>query len=156
MTKVFEDEFMDWQEDMIAVANDFIEGRAEKIYLYSSIEEGGYFFNIFFQINGKVVTMGKVNAVLNSGEELYDVSEDRRFAVLDMGLEDLMKIEEVCKEYKKPIPTEFKLIYNVETTSFNTKYKYDLQYSNNDALTDYDLFMSWYEEVKKEVENPPL
>lgn len=41
MTKTFEDKFMERQADMVDIAKEFIEDRAEKIYLYGSIENGG-------------------------------------------------------------------------------------------------------------------
>lgn len=156
MTKVFEDEFMDWQADMVANAREYIDDRAEKIYLYGSIENGRYSFNLFFKIHNKIVTMNKVNTILDAGEQEYDLDSDRRWNVLQLGTEDLIKIEEVCKKYEKPMPTQFKLYYDVQKNSLKAKYQYELLYSNDDDLDPSDIFMAWYEEVKKEVENPPL
>lgn len=154
MTKVFEDEFMDWQADMVAIAREFIEDRAEKIYLYGSIEGGSYSFNLFFKINNKIVTMNEVNSALKPGEKKYNTSEERRWEVLDVGMDDLLEIDEVCKKYSQPVPTQFKLFYDVKENSLKAKYKYDLFYSNSDDLSSYDIFMSWFEEVKSAVENP--
>lgn len=152
MTKIFEDEFMEWQADMVDIALEFIENRAEKIYIYGSIEGGGYSFNLFFQIHGQVVTMNKVNSALLEGEDEYDLSSDRRWAVLRIGTEDLQEIEAVCEKYGKPVPTQFKLFYDVGENSLKAKYKYDLMYSNTDDLHTSEIFMSWYEEIKKEAE----
>jgi hypothetical protein len=152
MVKIFEDEFMDWQADMVDIAKEYIESRAEKIYLYGSIEKGRYFFNLFFKLNNKIVLMGQVNNVLNEGEKIFDISSDRQLSVLQIGLEDLQKVEEVCSKYEQPVPTQYKLFYNVTENSLKTKYEYDLMYSNSDNYDTQDIFMSWYEEVKKEVE----
>ncbi|MBO0447403.1 hypothetical protein IGJ55_002981 [Enterococcus sp. AZ170] len=152
MTKTFEDEFMEWQADMVDIAKEFIEDRAEKIYLYGSIENGGYSFNLFFQIHGRIVTMNKVNSAIIEGEKEYDISSDRKWAVLRIGTEDLQKIEEVCKKYEQPVPTQFKLYYDVHENSLKAKYQYDPMYSNTDDLHSSDIFMSWYEEVKQETE----
>lgn len=154
MTKVFEDEFMEWQVDMVAIAEEFIEECAEKIYLYGSIEEGVYSFNLFFKIKNKILFMHQVNSVLSESEEQFDISQDRQETVLHIGTEDLLKIEEVCEKYGQPVPTEFKLIYDVKKNSLNAHYEYDLKYSNDEDLYTDDLFMSWYEEVKNIVENP--
>ena len=154
MTKIFEDEFMDWQADMVDIAKEYIDDRAEKIYLYGSIEEGEYFFNLFYQIKNKVVFMNQVNSVLTASEEKYDISDDRQYQVLRVGVDDLKEIAEICKKYKKEIPSQFKLFYDVKQNSLKTKYKYGLLYSNTRDLDTDDIFMSWYEEVKSAVENP--
>ncbi|NSR45250.1 hypothetical protein HRF80_05835 [Enterococcus faecalis] len=154
MTKIFEDEFMDWQADMVDIAKEYIDDRAEKIYLYGSIEGGTYAFNLFYQINNKIVFMSKVNDALKNFEEKYDVSSDRRRKVLEIGVQDLKEIAEVCKKYDKPISTQFKLYYDVQKNNLKAKYQYDLQYSNTEDLYTDDIFMAWYEEVKSAVENP--
>ncbi|MGX7148394.1 hypothetical protein [Enterococcus ureasiticus] len=152
MTKILEDEFMEWQSDMVDITKEYIENRAEKIYLYGSIENGGYSFNLFFKINNQIVTMDQVNSVLNEGEREYDLSDDRQWAVLRIGTKDLQEIKKVCTKYEQPVPTQFKLYYDVQENSLKAKYQYDPIYSNTDALYSSDIFMSWYEEVKQEVE----
>ncbi|MEI5990778.1 hypothetical protein A5881_002283 [Enterococcus termitis] len=152
MTKIFEDEFMEWQSDMVDIAKEYIENRAEKIYLYGSIEGGGYSFNLFFKINNQIVTMDQVNSVLNEGEREYDLSDDRQWAVLRVGTKDLQEIKKVCTKYEQPVPTQFKLYYDVHENSLKAKYKYDPMYSNTDDLHSSDIFMSWYEEVKQEID----
>ncbi|BAV37305.1 immunity protein YezG family protein [Enterococcus faecalis] len=156
MTKIFEDKITDLQVDMVDSAFQYIEGRADKIYLYASIEEGVLSFNVFYQINNKIVFMSKVNDALENNEKKYDVSDDEQLATLDAGLECLQKLERVFEEYDKPVPTQFKLVYDIKSEHLKMEYKYDLQYSNTDDLHSSDIFMAWYEEVKKEVENPPL
>ena len=95
MTKIFEDEFMEWQSDMVDIAKEYIKNRAEKIYLYGSIECGGYSFNLFFKINNQIVTMDQVNSVLNEGEREYDLSDDRQWAVLRNRTKDFQEIKKV-------------------------------------------------------------
>lgn len=152
MVKVFEDEFMDCQADMVSIALEYCENRAERIYIYGSIEGGGYFFNLFFEINNKLVFMNQVNTALLSGEKEYDVNQDKRWEVLDIGMADLQEIERICKKYEKPVPTQFKLFYDVKENNLKAKYKYDLMYSDTYEIDTHDIFMSWYEEIKKEVE----
>lgn len=154
MAKVFEDEFMDWQADMVDIAKEYIEDRAEKIYLYGSIEEGVYFFNLFFKIKNKILFMHQINSILSNSEKKFDVSQDRQETVLHIGAEDLIKIEEVCKKYGQSVPTEFKLIYDVKSNSLKAHYEYDLKYSNEEDVDTDDIFMAWYEDIKNTVENP--
>lgn len=62
----------------------------------------------------------------------------------------------MCQKYQKPVPTQFKLFYDMTKEELDTKYQYDLQYSNTEDVYTDDIFMAWYEEVKSAVENPPL
>src|SRR5699024_10820355 len=74
----------------------------------------------------------KLNDAVNSTSTkskkalIYDTSEHRQEAVLDIGLENLEKIYEKCKEYGKEMPTEIKLDYNVKQNSLKGKYRYGI------------------------------
>lgn len=52
MGKVFEDEFMDIQVQMIALCLEFVGNEADKIYVYGSIEENSISFNAFLKYKG--------------------------------------------------------------------------------------------------------
>lgn len=89
-----------------------------------------------------------MNDALENGDERYDVSPKRQFMVLDIINDDIEKIEELCKEYEKDMPTEMKLIYDVKSGSFKAEYKYDLVYTNDDIKTANDIANEWFEEIK--------
>ena len=52
MGKVFEDEVMDIQVQMIALCLEFVGNEADKIYVYGSIEENSISFNAFLKYKG--------------------------------------------------------------------------------------------------------
>lgn len=52
MGKVFEDEFMDIQVQMITLCLEFVGNEADKIYIYGSIEENSISFNAFLKYKG--------------------------------------------------------------------------------------------------------
>ncbi len=124
--KEFEDRFSELQADMISICMEYVEDRADKVYVYASREEGVISSSFFYLINNKYVEPYKLNDALVNGEERYDVSPERGFMVLDILNEDIEKIEVLCKEYERDIPTEMKLIYDVKSGSFKAEYKYDL------------------------------
>ena len=62
--------------------------------------------------------------------------------------EDIEKIEELCKEYERDMPTEMKLIYDVHSSKFKAQYKYDLVYTNDEVKTASHIADEWFEEVK--------
>ena len=141
--KEFEDRFSELQADMISICLEFVEDRADKVYVYASREEGVISSRFFYLINNKYVKSHKVNDALENGDERYDVSPKRGFMVLRILCEDIEKIEELCKEYKRDMPTEMKLIYDVKSGNFKAEYKYDLVYTNDDIKTAGHIADEW-------------
>ena len=68
--------------------------------------------------------------------------------VLDILNEDIEKIQMVCVEYGRDVPTEMKLIYDVGGGNLKAEYKYDLVYTNDDIKTASDIADEWFKEVK--------
>lgn len=63
-----------------------------------------------------------------------------------------MKIYKLCKEYKREMPTEMKLIYDVKKNSLKAEYRYDLVYSRDPVKIADDIVTEWFEKVKLENE----
>ncbi|SFD38284.1 Protein of unknown function, DUF600 [Bacillus sp. 491mf] len=146
--KEFEDRFSELQADMISICMEYVEDRADKVYVYASCEESIISSKFFYLVNNKYVKPHKVNDALGAGDERYDVSTERQFMVLDILTEDIEKIKALCKEYERDMPTEMKLIYDVKSGNFKAEYKYDLVYTNDDIKTASDIAGEWFEEVK--------
>lgn len=102
----------------------------------------------FYLINNKYVKSHKVNDALKDGHEKFDVSPDRGFKVLEIINEDMENIKLLCKEYKRDMPTEMKLIYDVKSGSLKAEYKYELIYTNHDTKTARQIAEEWFEEIK--------
>lgn len=153
MTKLFEDYFSEMQADMVTICLDYVNHKAENIYIYCSYEPKVYFFNVFFRINGEIVHKHQLNkAMENAEEKLYDVSETKQDAVLDIGVMNLQEIHKLCKKFNRDMPTEMKLYYDVDKNSLTAEYKYDLVYSNHDNLLPANIFVEWFEEIKNDIE----
>lgn len=137
---------------MVAVCMEYAENQAEEIYIYGSLEPNMYAFDVFYKINGQFVHRDQLNhAVLQSGNQQthgYDVSDNRQFAMLKIGIENLKEICKKCKEYNRDMPTEIKLYYDVKQNQLKGQYKYELIYSHDDELLPSDIFDGWFEEVK--------
>lgn len=130
MTKVFEDYFTDLQADMVSIWLDYSESKTEKIYIYGSIEGNVKAFNVFFKVNDKFLHLNELNSVLEDNNRIDD-HIDRQFGVLQIGVENLEKIEQLYKEYHMDTPTEIKIQYDGRRNSFDAEYQYELVYSNN-------------------------
>ncbi len=147
--KVFEDYFSELQADMVDICLENVENRAREIYIYCSYEDNVIVSSYFYNINGMVVSRGCLNDAIRSGEEPYDVSCERQKQVTEILIEDLKKIKDICQKYNKPMPTEIKIVYNVETNHMNADYKYENVYSDDSEKIAYDVLDEWFEEVKK-------
>ncbi|MDG5471395.1 DUF600 domain-containing protein [Jeotgalibacillus sp. ET6] len=156
MNKVFEDYFSELQADMVAICLEYVENEAEDIYIYCSYEPEMYMFDVFFKINNQYVFKHNLNDAVDNNSSIdkksieYDTSNQRQEAVLDIGLQNLEKIHEICKEYGREMPAEIKLRYSVKDNSLKGEYKYNLVYSNDEELLPDNIFECWFEEVKKE------
>lgn len=146
--KEFEDRFSELQADMISICMEYVEDRADKVYVYASYEEGVISGKFFYLINNQYVKCHKVNDALRNGEERYDVSPERMFKVLQIIGEDIEQIEVLCKEYERDMPTEMKLIYDVKSGKFQAEYQYDLVHTNDDIKTADDFADEWFKEIK--------
>jgi hypothetical protein len=144
----FEDRFSELQADMISICMEYIEERADKVYVYASCEESIISSKFFYLINNKYVKPHKVNDALANGDERYNVSSERQFMVLDILNEDIEKIKGLCMDYEKDMPTEMKLIYDVKSGKFKAEYKYDLVYTNHETKTARQIADEWFEEIQ--------
>lgn len=147
MTKIFEDEFMEVQSDMVSLCLEYIESKADNIYIYASNENNSLTFNVFFEIKGQIATTNEVNKILSSLNMEVDDSIERKRAILKIGVQDLQKIISICTKYNQPVPTEMKLVYNVNSNSLDAHYQYENIYSNTDKAS-YDIFSEWMQQIK--------
>ena len=137
--KVFEDFFMEVQEEMIALCLEYVKGiSVDVIYAYGSIETKAASFNAFYLSEGKVLTASKIR---------NDVAMIKQF--LRLGTDDLLRLSEVCKEHNRPVPTELRLVYNVGNKSLDTHYEYNSICNPENGILPSDVFMEWKDSVEK-------
>lgn len=149
MNKVFEDYFSELQTDMVSICLEYVEDRANKIYIYCSFEDNVIASDYFYNINREIVERHKINDIISSHEEKYDTSIERQKGVVRILNNDMKNMIRLCREYKREMPTEMKLVYDVLKTSLKAEYKYDLVYSNDPIKEADDIAMKWFEELKK-------
>ncbi len=148
MVKVFEDLFSRLQADMVATCLEYVENKADDIYIYCSYEPEAYYFNVFYKVKSVVVLKHQLNEKKLNFNYTYDTSTERQVAVQRIGVENLEEIHELCQAFQRDMPTEMKLHFDVKTNGLQAKYRYDLVYSNDEVLLPSDVFNSWFEEIK--------
>ena len=104
-----------------------------------------YSVGYFYKINGKLKKRHKVNEELPN----CDVSGDVQIAVMNILIDNLKKIEEVCKEFNMSVPTEIKLVYDIKNNSLKTQYQYEKIYSDHPTKTARDIEIEWFNELNQ-------
>ena len=148
MGKVFEDYFSELQADMVSICLEYVEKRAEKIYIYCSFESSTISGDFFYKINGKIVKKSKLNNAIENGQKEYDVSVARQKGAIKIIIDDIEALKKLCQEYQKEMPTQIKLIYDVAANKLNADYSYDLFFSNDPNKTADDILEEWYQSEK--------
>ena len=152
MGKMFEDYFSEIQADMVSICLEYVEKRAEKIYIYCSFEDGMISSGFFYKVNSKIVKKNKLNDVIVDGQKKYDVSIPRQKGAINIINDDIKALKRLCQEHQKEMPTQIKLIYDVAANSLNADYSYDIIYSNDkDKMAD-DILEEWFESEKSKEE----
>lgn len=148
MNKVFEAQLMDIQSDMISLSLEYVENKAEIVYIYVVLEDGLVSFDVFYKIGGFISEKSDVNEYLS--EKIND-SDDIQFSLLEYGIEDAEKIEVLFEENSKEVPTEIRLVYDVKNNSLKSNYRYDAMYEKNEDLSVSDVFEAWIQEEKSKL-----
>ena len=105
MGKMFEDYFSEIQADMVSICLEYVEKRAEKIYIYGSFENGMISSGFFYKVNSKIVKKNKLNDVIVDGQKKYDVSIPRQKGAINIINDDIKALKRLCQEYQKEMPT---------------------------------------------------
>lgn len=148
MNRVFEDQLMEIQSDMISLSLEYVENKEETVYIYVVLEDGLVSFDVFYKIGGFISEKSDVNEYLS--EKIND-SDDIQFSLLEYGIEDAEKIEVLFKENSKEVPTEIRLVYDVKNNSLKSNYIYDAMYEKNEDLSVSDVFEAWIQEEKSKL-----
>lgn len=136
MSKSFEDELMELQGEMVSLCMDVTKGKADYIFVYCSNEKSSKLFHAFFAIDGKLTQLHELDA------------PDRiQWRFLDLGTEELCKLDDLGKKHNMQVPTEMKMGYQVESGKFKATYKYE-PVCVGDVMSE-DVYESWMEVVKK-------
>lgn len=154
MGKVFEDYFSELQADMVSICLEYVFERANKIYIYCSYEEDLVSNDFFYNINGKIVERHKLNDALVNEEGnanfSYDISVDRQKAVVKIINQNIKELIKLCRKYDREMPTEIKIVYDVQANKLAADYKYDLVHTNDSNKTASSIARIWFEQIKNE------
>jgi hypothetical protein len=146
-TKEFDEKFQKLFTEMVEIAFEYLnfnKDEVDAIYIYASMEEGDFFYNVFYKINNKI---SKKHLVNNFLKIKIDVSSERQQSMLSIGNKYLESISKIFKGDEREVPTLMKMEYHPKTGKFNNDISYDLHYSNHPTRTAVDGFEEWFVEM---------
>ena len=119
-TEIFEDAFSAIQVDMVQICLEYVDNRADKIFIYASFEENTISCDFFYDINGHKIERHKLNLI----DDTYDTSIQRQKMCMDILVDDMKQLISLCQKHERDIPTEIKITYDVNSNSLNANYQY--------------------------------
>lgn len=146
-TKEFDPKSQELFTALVEIAYEFAnrnEKEIDELYIYGTMENHEYYYNVFFKINNDFAELHNINTVLT---EKCDNSKNRAINLLRTGTRYLKQVAELFKNDNRDIPTLMKMVYSPKTGKFNNDIYYDLKYSNHSERTADDGFEEWYEEI---------
>ena len=156
MKNDFEEKFTEYQADMVSICLEYVDWRADTIYIYCSYESNMIYGDCFFKIHGEVLEAHQLNNIKTDKEDFkYDVSKERQEALQKIILEDIEKINALCRKYERAIPTEIKLVYDVKSNSLKADYCYENLWTDSEEKLGLHIFNEWFEEVKEKENSLP-
>lgn len=150
----FENKLKGIYSDMIDICLEYVDDKADKVYIYGSCEAGSLSSDFFYCIDGEVRKKNNLNKPILCSNRgfIYDTSEDRQSQVLNILIEDIQKLKRLHDKFKKDMPTEIKLVYNVKTKELTTKFKYEEIYLSSDTLLPLHISNEWFNQVKNSID----
>lgn len=143
MERVFEDEFMDIQTEMVQIGLDLVEKvneNIEKIYLLIFSQGCGFSASILFKIGNQIKKWNQVD--ITGGFDTYiDIFYQREYEQSNL-------LRKLFKDNGRPCPEELRLIYDLQTEAFDAEYGYDVP----DGIVMDDLCKVWAKELRAELE----
>ena len=143
----FEDLFSEYQSEMIRQSIAYAENRAEKIYIYSDLEEGALMARPAFRIDGKFYTDNDWDRAIREGRESSSLSKEEKRDISLTILCYSYAVRELCLHYKRAVPTVIKIVYDAKTRQVRAQYGYE----RLKPLSEYDdeiRCRMWFDEIR--------
>lgn len=135
----FEDRLGKIQNELIQIAYEYSEkNQVDKIFIYCSLENSAYYFNVFYESNGKVLEKHELNPVILKQKNISKKGKSK-----------LLEFEKLFEENSKEMFKELKLVYDLKTKKSKAEFDYELKYSNSETLLPSDIFRKWLESIQK-------
>lgn len=144
----FDNGFQKYLAELVENGFEFVNNNSEEVdavYIIGLIESG-YFYKVFYEINGYLVKSHKVNEV---SDIQYDISHEKAFEMLNKGNQVLKNIEDLFKNHGREVPVTFKLSYYPKTDKFNSDFSYDKTFTGHTTKTAQEVYEEWFAQIEQ-------
>lgn len=129
---------MDKQSEIISMFKDEINENVKAIYLFFYNNESSFMMASAYKVNDRIA--GNLDAGVSDEKdsEIYGVIINEIFP----------ELEEIHKKHNKPMPVEFRLIYNTVSGAFDAEYRYE---NDIEAEEDYNCGITarhWFDSFR--------
>jgi len=135
---IFEDMFMDKQSEIISMYNDAVNDRVSFIYLFFYYDEQSFMMASAYKIGDRIVGNIEAGITDEKDSEIYDVICEEIFPELD----------ELHQQHGKPMPSEFRLVYNRGSGAFDAQYRYEAELEAEDDYNCGIAAQDWINSLK--------
>lgn len=139
MDKIFEDEFMDIQTEMVQIGLDFeekVSEDVEKMFLLIFCQGNSFSASIFFKVGNQILEWQDMR--IDGGYDTYiNVFFQKEY-------EQSKQLQELFRANGRPCPEELRLTYDLETEEFDAEYGYDVPV----GIDIDDLCKVWADELR--------
>ena len=139
MANSFESRFSEYQAGMINVCLEYCQYKCDKVYVHIINGKDSVFTNFFFSINGILRKKS------NLGDSDATVSMPRQKEALKIVSDNAKKIYALFEEYKRPTPTELKIVYDARSKGLKADYSYEPVVSADKPET--AVTEAWFNEI---------
>jgi hypothetical protein len=149
----FDIKFQEITTEMVEIAFEYVnfdKNEVEKIYVFGSIEDDTYVYQMFYKVNGEFVHPYQVPSVSKITEGIND---ERLSVLLGLGNKCLIAIDALFREFKRDVPTLIKISFEPKNGKFNCNLSYDLQYSYDELKSHFHVYKKWFQEEKEKSQN---
>ena len=144
--KIFEDYFSELQAEMVSICLEYLNDcnveldTVNNIYIHCSYERS-IMCNLFFRINGEMTKIHKVSSAIPH--------KKRPMEAIRHCNDTLKEINTICKQHKRPMPTEIRLVYDVLKNGLETAYKYEpICYVGKEVILAEHIAGEWFEQLR--------
>lgn len=144
----FDNDFQKYLAELVENGFEFVNNNSEEVdavYIIGLIESG-YFYKVFYEINGYLVKSHQVNEV---SDMQYDISQEKAFGMLNKGNQILKDMEELFKNDKREVPVMFKLSYHPKTDKFTSDFSYDNAFMGHKVRVAQDVYEEWFGQMEQ-------
>ncbi|MDO5969887.1 hypothetical protein Q4Q35_08705 [Flavivirga aquimarina] len=142
--KSFESSFEKLTKELAELCFEYVDydsQNVEKIFIFCSTELDTIWFNTFYKINSRIVKKHKVG-------DRFNANDEKQILLNKEANKIIQKLIQNFKLHSKDLPSDFKIIYEIEGSKFDCKMSYEPKMEINPDITLHTICDEWIDMEK--------